>query len=319
MPSDPRDPIPPGGVRVDHLIEEARRNAAEKLRADAKPPSPATDGMPNWFSNEPIQPSDPGPHSIAEEVEKLRTWGSPAPKPPSEEVKAFLKAMVPETSNPPMSASAPKNPTPEPPTASGIHPIADFFRKEWGTVKNAPFFFTMCVLVGAGAAYWLVDHLYSAELRAKDATIQTLSLRPESIPAQEQEIAFLKSQLEILQSQTPKRYVKFTDTQIETWVKALEPFHLKTMVLLWSSVNGEQILMSLVEVGKRGKFQVGTGTGYATDQEIEIVTAKGEPAAQTLVSLFKTINNRVKLEEGGNADVPAPQLGTVLVFLGEKQ
>ena len=77
--------------------------------------------------------------------------------------------------------------------------------------------------------------------------------------------------------------------------------------------------MSLVEVGKRGKFQVGTGTGYATDQEIEIVTAKGEPAAQTLVSLFKTINNRVKLEEGGNADVPAPQLGTVLVFLGEKQ
>jgi hypothetical protein len=59
MPSDPRDPIPPGGVRVDRLIEEARRNAAEKLRADAKPSSPTAAGMPNWFSNKPIQPSDP--------------------------------------------------------------------------------------------------------------------------------------------------------------------------------------------------------------------------------------------------------------------
>jgi hypothetical protein len=56
--------------------------------------------------------------------------------------------------------------------------ICDHFKQEGHVMKGAPIAFISSVLLVSGllcgGAYWLVDHLYSAESRAKDATIQNL-------------------------------------------------------------------------------------------------------------------------------------------------
>lgn len=196
------------------------------------------------------------------------------------------------------------------------------FVKEWPVVVKAPRSFTLCVLavslILCFGAYWLINNFYDAELKAKNATIETLSLRPESIPAQEQEINLLKSELTSIQDQMPKKWTALTKDQIALWAKTLGSQHIQSMIVYWDGArNAEQLYSSLVDVGKISHFNVNMGVGFASDPEVEIVTAKGEPSAHILADLFKSINNRVKLEEG-NAPIDIPPLGVIYIFIGEK-
>jgi hypothetical protein len=198
---------------------------------------------------------------------------------------------------------------------TSIYPVADYFIKEWGNARKSPFFFIMSVILGAMITYWLFAIFI---LPGKDATIQQLSLRPESVPAQEQEIILLKSELASIQDQMPKKWTQLTKDQISLWVKTLSSQHIQLMIVYWGSgTNAEPLFLSLVDVGKMAHFNVIAGVGFASEPEIEIVTAKGEPSARILADLFKSINGQVKLEEG-NAPIETPPLGTIDVFIGEK-
>jgi hypothetical protein len=80
--------------------------------------------------------------------------------------------MPPETDVP---ASQPAK-TPDPPTELPWY-IA-WFRREKATMKGAPISFVGCVIICTGlmciGIYWFIDHLYEAEIKGKNATIEDL-------------------------------------------------------------------------------------------------------------------------------------------------
>jgi hypothetical protein len=61
-----------------------------------------------------------------------------------------------------------------------VFDIPEWFRKEGSVVIGAPRLFAISVLIAAtivgSGIYWFVDHLYSAQLQNKDATIETVEV-----------------------------------------------------------------------------------------------------------------------------------------------
>ncbi len=103
--------------------------------------------------------------------------------------------------------------------------------KEASVIRSAPWSFATVVLVWAAAIYFGVDRLYKGEIRAKDATIGTLKLRLESLPAQAAEIDRLRTELSTMRETEAKRlaadWPTLTYEQVGTVKMVLGP--LKTV------------------------------------------------------------------------------------------
>jgi len=51
---------------------------------------------------------------------------------------------------------------------------------EWKTVRSAPFTLLLLVVIAGTGIYWFLDKSYSGEIRAKNATIETLKTQLDS-------------------------------------------------------------------------------------------------------------------------------------------
>lgn len=69
----------------------------------------------------------------------------------------------------------PPQPATSPAAATGSNWIWDLWKEQWQHVSKAKLPFFVCLSIVSGivmvATYWFVDRLYSAESKAKDATI----------------------------------------------------------------------------------------------------------------------------------------------------
>lgn len=183
------------------------------------------------------------------------------------------------------------------------NPVTSFLLN-YGQIKKVwPQFVACCLAIGI-LEWFILGQIYSGEIRAKDATIQTLSLRPESMPNQDQEWAPL------------------TESQISEWVTTLEGSGLKTLVVYWGpEVGARRFFLSLKQVGKRLRIDVKAGLGNADGPEIEIVAPDNEPARPAVEQLFKKLLSGtgypIKTVHFQNP-TKQPPAGEVSVFIGEK-
>jgi hypothetical protein len=126
--------------------------------------------------------------------------------------------------------------------------LLDYFRKEWNTVRRAPLICVLCCLLGGLSIFGLFEYFV---IPGKDAQISTLSLRPESIPAEEQELNELRAKIAHLEAEKEARLAKewppLTDEQIESWVKMLAPYKIDSFWVLASAndIHSEELAESL--------------------------------------------------------------------------
>lgn len=205
--------------------------------------------------------------------------------------------------------------------------------KAWPVVRQAPVPFAICTLIAAGvfacAVYWYEQNRYEAVLAGKDATIQFLSLRPESIPAQEQEIIDLKAKvaeaeardasltakLQSMQQANDKReWPGLTEAQIDAWVEALRPLHIHLLTVYIDYPDfGSDLLRSFRTISKKLGCQVQWGP--ASIEEIfgiSYIYPPNQPGASTLEGLLKSLGPYpVKWDPASN---PQPKLDIIIIF-----
>jgi len=200
--------------------------------------------------------------------------------------------------------------------AQSQHPVIEkLFGKEWHVVKGAPLSFVLSVAVVSVAIWYAIDYLYSAQIRAKDATIQTLSLRPESVPAQEAEVRKLKAEVEQLKSEKSSKIAKtwrpLSESEIQAWARELAPFKGRYVAVQVSDSNSEDFGRTLYRVFSDAKWEnVSFGMNY-WKPGISVLANSKEPALPKLKELFAAIGCPISL-------VSDVDLGTIYVYIGDK-
>src|SRR5690606_21071811 len=197
--------------------------------------------------------------------------------------------------------------------------------REWPKVRAAPWSFAACLVAGVVLGALVVYSLFqSFVIPGKDATIQQLSLRPESIPAhqeaQQKEIQALRAEINELIGRDAARLANawppLSEAQITTWAKALEAHGIKSFTVYWDqSVDAVEFYRSLRKVGEKVGFQVLPGSGSIESPMIYVGTTPKHPAGPALLKLLAEYAPKypLKLE-------PHPQgkEGSIDFFIGEK-
>lgn len=200
------------------------------------------------------------------------------------------------------------------------------FLKEWPIVKKAKWSFAVCVLiatcVAAVAVYWVVDRVYSAEIKGKDATIQTLSLRPESLPIQQQEIIDLRAQIAFLRA---NEWPPLSSDLIQRIARAIHGERVKSFTVYWQpGINAARFYASLQELANAEGIVVSSGGGNADLNQIVISSFTGpegrQTAATAIVEILKEAKYPVALDLIDHSQhKPSPQdVGNIGFFMGEK-
>jgi hypothetical protein len=197
--------------------------------------------------------------------------------------------------------------------------------REWPKVRSAPWSFFACTVAGVVLGAFAVYALYQLfVIPGKDATIQQLSLRPESLPAQQEaqrmEIQALRAELKEKTARNSARlagaWPPLSDAQIEVWTKALQNRGIKSFTVYWGqSVDAVEFYRSLRKVGEQAGFEVLPGSGNADRPVIQVGTVPKHPAGPILLKLFAEYAPKypLKLEE-----YPHEKEGNVDLFIGEK-
>ncbi len=162
--------------------------------------------------------------------------------------------------------------------------------REWHVIKGAPISFALCLII-IGVTIWLViDRLYSSEIRAKDATIQTLSLRPESSASQAQEMQRLQIEIKALQNKESCRnateWQSLSDEQIEIWREALAPYRLESISLFWTHAEGSQFYASLARVLKDSGCKLTHESGSSGSNEFIVYAPADDPVGKVILGLL---------------------------------
>ncbi len=196
--------------------------------------------------------------------------------------------------------------------------------REWSAIKSSPFSFIVCIIVVGILIWWSLDRLYTAELRAKDATIQTLSLRPESVPVQAQEIERLRSEMKLLRENETRRLVTewppLSDEQSRNWVKELSPYKIEAITIYWSHGEGQQFYAGLVSTFKAMNCKVIPAGGSCDPGGFEIHVSPDDPAGPVLLKLFNDGGYKANLTFRAEkmAEIKARGESRISIFLGPK-
>lgn len=192
--------------------------------------------------------------------------------------------------------------------------------REWPVVKGAPVSFLVCLIV-CGALIWLViDRFYSAELRAKDATIQTLSLRPEST----KEIEGIRAEIKVLRENEAGRlaveWPPLSTEKAKAWVATLAPFKLKAITVYWNHTEGAQFYASLVDAFKAIDCKVLAAGGSSDPGGFSISAYREDPAGPALLKLLNDSGYRTTLEfmQVGNLAEAEARGERISIFLGPR-
>ena len=102
--------------------------------------------------------------------------------------------------------------------------------------------------------------------------------------------------------QDEREWPSLTDEQVAAWTKALKPFKIAGIRVLWGQeVQATKLFHSLQEIGKRLQCRVISWGGSADTPEITILTGKESPYGNVFVQLLKdyakAVNCPVKLEQ----------------------
>lgn len=178
--------------------------------------------------------------------------------------------------------------------------------REWHAIKGEPISFVLCLIIVAGTVWIVVDKLYSAELRAKDATIQTLSLRPESTPSQTREMERLQAELKALQDKESYRvateWQPLSDEQIEVWRKALAPHKIESVAMFWTHSEGSQFYASvsraLKDSGCKMTHESGSsGSRESGSSEFVVFASPDDPAGEAVLRLLNQSGYKAKMNK----------------------
>lgn len=204
--------------------------------------------------------------------------------------------------------------------------VFDWFHREWPQVKNAPWSFGICVLILSSAlcagAFWLSEKFHESEIRGKDATIQKLLLRPESIPEQQKELSDLRIEVATLlkdrEEWKPREWPPLSEEQIALWVKSLSGQGLRSIAVFWGpGVNADRFYMSLQKVANRMKIDVHAGEGSTSRNLIVVCAFKEQAAAAKIVALLKDAGYNAVLSPYEGEGIPE-KIGNVDFYMGEK-
>lgn len=181
-----------------------------------------------------------------------------------------------------------------------------FIAREWHVIKGAPAAFVLCLIVVGAVIWFVIDRLYDAELRAKDATIETLSLRPESNKSQTKETQRLRAEIKALQDKESYRIVTewqpLSDEQIEVWRKALAPHKIESVSLFWTHAEGSQFYASVSRALKDSGCKVthesgSSGSREPGSSEFIVYASPDDPVGEVVLSLLNQSGYKAKMNK----------------------
>jgi hypothetical protein len=146
----------------------------------------------------------------------------------------------------------------------GIGALWRFVKREWRGVKEGRVLIVVIAVVSVLIGFWARGLLISPEKGTSRIVQQPYRQYDE------------------------REWPPLTNEQIAEWVKALAPFHLHPIRVIWGQeVEARRLFRTLQEIGGQLKCDVTAIGGYADKPEISVAINKGDPAGPVLQRLFQ--------------------------------